>query len=107
MKELILSNGKTVMVENESYPLLIVVNVPSYSDVDGWKAVITEENINGSQMDEMTLQNLVLTTMNTSFAGDYIRVEFLFREMTESEIMAARIDELEDAVNFLLMGGDL
>lgn len=106
MKELILSNGKTVMVENESYPLLIVVNVPSYSAVDELKEIIIEENINGAQMDGMTLQNLVLTTMNTSFAWDYIRVEFLFREMTESEIMAARIDELEDAVNFLLMGGE-
>ena len=106
MKELILSNNTKVMVEDESYPLLIVVNVPSYSDVDGLKEVITEENINGAQMDGIVLQNLVFTTMHTSFAGDYIRVEFLFREMTESEIMAARIDELEDAVNFLLMGGE-
>ena len=107
MKELILSNGKTVMVEDESYPLLIVVNVQTYPEVDEWKEVITEKNINGAQMDGATLTNLIFSTLNASFAGDYIRAEFLFREMTESEIMAARIDELEDAVNFLLMGGEL
>ena len=106
MKELILSNGKTVMVENESYPLLIVVNVPSYADIDELKAVITEENINGAQMDGGMLSNLVFTTMQASYAGEYIRTEFIFREKSENEILKDRINELEDAINFLLMGGE-
>ena len=106
MKELLLSNKQKVMIEDESYPLLVVIYEESYAKVDQWKNIITEENMNGAIMDGMTISNIIFFTMHTSSEGNRIRMEFLFREQTEQELLLSRISELEDAVNFLLMGGD-
>ena len=106
MKELILSNNQKVMVGDDSYPLLIVVYADSFADVDEWKNVITEKNINGAKMDGLIISNVVFFTLHTSLEGDKVRIEFLFREKSENEILLDRISELEDVVNFLLMGGN-
>lgn len=106
MKELTLSNGQNVMVEDESYPLLVVVYANTYADIDVWKDTITEKNMNGAIMDGALIDNILAFTVHTSQEADRIRIEFLFREQSENEILLDRISELEDAINFLLMGGN-
>lgn len=106
MKTLILSNGQQVMVEDESNPFLIVIYCESFSDVDVLKNLITEKNMNGAVMDSVFISNVVFLNLYTAMVDNKVRIEFAFRELTESDILLERLSELEDAVNFLLMGGE-
>ena len=101
-----LSNGETIEVENESSKLDFVIRTDSFSEIDTWKDIITEENINGATMEGEELSDLVFTNASVVLEEHSLRTDFFFREKTESEIAEDRISELEDAVNFLLMGSE-
>lgn len=102
-----LSNGNTIEVEDESMMPFLVVRVNSFADVDRWKNIITESTINGAKMGNNTFSDLRLVMVNASLdISNTIRVEFVFEEKPTNEILLDRISELEDAVNFLLMGGN-
>lgn len=106
MIPIILSDGYKIEVENESSKNDIVVRVKSFAELDEWKRTLTEENINGAVMEEETLTDLIFTDVSVSLEEDNIRADFRFREKSETEITQERINELEDAVNFLLMKGE-
>ena len=106
MKTLILSNGQRVMVADESNPFLIVVYDETFSAVDDWKNIITEKNMSGAMMDGMFISNVIFLNLYTAMVDNKVRIEFEFREMTESDILLERLSELEDAVNYLIMGGE-
>ena len=101
-----LSNKENIEVENESSKTAIVVRTDTFAEIDEWKDIITEDHINGAVIESETLSDLVATGMDIAIEGEKIRTTFMFREKTEEEKTADRISELEDAVNFLLMGGD-
>jgi hypothetical protein len=106
MIPILLSNHENIEVENESSNTSIIIRTDTFAEVDNWKDVITEENVNGATMEGRVLSDLVATGMDIAIEGEKIRTTFMFREKTEEEKTADRISELEDAVNFLLMGGD-
>ena len=101
-----LSNGETIEVENESSKLDFVIRTDSFSEIDTWKDLITEENINGATMEGEELSDLIFENVSVTLEEHNLRTDFLFREKTETEIAKDRLSELEDAVNFLLMGGE-
>jgi uncharacterized protein YutD len=101
-----LSNHKNIEVENESSKTGIVIKTDTFSEIDEWKEVITEENVNGAEIEGEVLSNLVYMGMDIAIEGEKIRTTFMFREKTEEEKTSDRISDLEDAVNFLLMGGE-
>lgn len=106
MIQITLSNGTNIEVENESSKTDFVIRTDSFLQLDEWKNTITEENINGSIMEGETLSDLVFNTINVTLESDRIRADFIFREKTEKEILTDRLSEAEEAINFLLMGGE-
>ena len=101
-----LSNKENIEVENESSKTSIVIRTENFAQIDDWKELITENNMNGAVMEGETLSDLVYVGMDVQTVTNGIRTIFMFREKTEEEKTADRISELEDAVNFLLMGGE-
>lgn len=106
MIPIILSNKETIEVENESSKTAFILRTDSFSEIDTWKEKITEENINGAEMEGETLSDLKFEGVAVELENHSLKTVFSFREKTKEEIMSDRISELEDAVNFLLMGGD-
>lgn len=101
-----LSNGEQIEVENESSKNDIVIRVTSFAELDEWNQKITEENINGAVMENETLTDLIFTGVFVNLEEKAIKVDYTFREKTEEEIIYERINDLEEAMNFLLMGGE-
>lgn len=101
-----LSNKETIEVENESSKTAFIIRTDSFSEIDTWKEKITEENINGAEMEGETLSDLKFEGVAVELENHNLKTVFSFREKTEEEKTADRISELEDAVNFLLMGGE-
>lgn len=106
MIPIILSNGKTIEVENESSNTDFVVRTESFAEIDKWKDVFTNENINNAEMEGETISDVVFDTISITLDGNKIRTDFIFHKKNENEIMNDRLSELEDAVNFLVMGGE-
>lgn len=96
MIPIILSNGTTIEVENESSKTDFVVRVDSFTELDSWKQVITEENINDAVMEGETLVNLVFTSIATSLEDVCIRADFYFREKSDVEILQEEVKALEE-----------
>lgn len=105
MIPILLSNKEIIEVENESSKNDFVIRTNSFSEIDNWKEIITEENINGAEMEGKTLTDLLFSTINVSLEEHNIKVDFIFREKTENEVLKERLTEAEEAINFLLMGG--
>ena len=57
-------------------------------------------------MEEETLTDLVFVNVSISLETGVIRADFNFRDKSAIEITEERINDREDAVNFLLMGGE-
>lgn len=99
-------DGKTIKIDGDSSANNIVIKVKSFADLDNFKAVITEKNINGAILDGKMLDNMAFVGVRVSLEEDNIRADFTFRNKTDEEVLKERIEELEDAVNFLLMKGE-
>lgn len=99
-----LSNGETIEVENESSKLDFVIRTDSFSEIDAWKDTITEENINGAEMESEKLSDLIFVNVTVTLEEHNLRTDFLFREKTENEVLKDRLAEAEEAINYLLMG---
>lgn len=101
-----LSNHENIEVENESAKTSLVIRTNNFADIDAWKEKLTEENVNGALMEGEILSDLIYTGLDVQLEGDVIKTTFMFREKTKDEALNDRLNELEDAVNFLIMGGE-
>lgn len=101
-----LSNHENIEVENESAKTSLVIRTDNFADIDAWKEKLTEENVNGALMEGEILSDLIYTGFDVQLEGAVIKTTFMFREKTKDEALNDRLNELEDAVNFLIMGGE-
>ena len=95
MIPIILSDGTSLEIENESSDNSFVVRTDNFSGIDYYVPLFTNEKINGAQMENKTLRHKVFTGIVAQTEPDKIVTSFNFRDKTEYEILQEEIEEIQ------------
>lgn len=108
--ELVLKDGTTLEVEDTSWDTCINIAIDSFAEVDVLRNIITEDNYNGGTLKDHAIPpvkfiNMQIFTSDTTI--DHLtRVAFQFELKSKEDILEERLADAEEALNFLLMGGE-
>ena len=106
MKTITFVDGTTLSVGDASTATNIIVAVSDFATIDDIRGKFSAANTRTFKLGDETYHNMVPTGVNVPVVeiGEIPTAVFSFREKSQEEITSERLDEVEQAINAILMG---